>query len=164
MQLKPGTKLQNGKYEIVKTQGQGGFGITYLAEQVVLHRKVAIKEFFMKEYCERDGSTSHVTLGATAGSKELVARFREKFIREAQMIAGLEHPNIVKIHDVFEENGTAYYVMEYLEGDSLSERVKKKGPLLESEALKYIHEVGRHYLIFMARTACILTLSHQIFL
>ena len=142
MQLKPGTKLQNGKYEIIKTLGQGGFGITYLAEQVALHRKVAIKEFFMKEYCERDETTKLVTLGTSSGSKELVARFRAKFIREAQMIAGLEHPNIVKIHDVFEENGTAYYVMEFLEGESLSDRVKETGPLPEKEALKYIRQVG----------------------
>ena len=142
MQLKPGSKLQNGKYEILRVLGQGGFGITYLAEQVALHRKVAVKEFFMKEYCERDESTSYVTLGATAGSKELVARFRTKFIREAQMIAALEHPHIVKIHDVFEENGTAYYVMEFLEGDALSDKVKKSGPLPEEEALKYIRQVG----------------------
>lgn len=141
MQLKPGITLQNGKYEILRVLGQGGFGITYLAEQVALHRKVAVKEFFMKEYCEREGSTSHVTLG-TSGSKELVEKFRAKFIREAQMIAGLEHPHIVKIHDVFEENGTAYYVMEYLEGDSLSDRVKKDGPLPEEEALKYVRQVG----------------------
>lgn len=68
MQLNPGTKLQNGKYEIVRTLGQGGFGITYLAEQVALHRKVAIKEFFMKDYCNRDTSTSIVTLGTTDGN------------------------------------------------------------------------------------------------
>ena len=142
MQLKPGSNLQSGKYEILRVLGQGGFGITYLAEQVALHRKVAVKEFFMKEYCERDESTSYVTLGATAGSKELVARFRTKFIREAQMIAALEHPHIVKIHDVFEENGTAYYVMEFLEGDALSDKVKKSGPLPEEEALKYIRQVG----------------------
>lgn len=142
MQLNPGTILQNGKYEIVRTLGQGGFGITYLAEQVALHRKVAIKEFFMKDYCNRDTSTSIVTLGTTDGNKDLVSRFRTKFVREAQMIAALEQPHIVKIHDVFEENGTAYYVMEYLEGDSLADRVKKNGLLPEAEALKYIHQVG----------------------
>ena len=142
MQLIPETKLQNGKYTILRTLGQGGFGITYLAEQVALHRKVAIKEFFMKEYCDRDETTSHVTLGTSVGSKELVARFRDKFVREAQIIAELEHPNIVKIFDVFEENGTAYYVMEFLNGDSLSERVKKNGPLPEGEALKYIRQVA----------------------
>ena len=142
MQLKPESTLQNGKYRIIQTLGQGGFGITYLAEQVALHRKVAVKEFFMKEYCDRDETTSHVTLGTSAGSKELVSRFRTKFTREAQMIAELEHPNIVKIHDIFEENGTAYYVMEFLNGDSLWEKVKKNGPLPEKEALKYIRQVA----------------------
>ena len=132
MQLKPGSKLQNGKYEIVRTLGQGGFGITYEAEQVALHRRVAIKEFFMKDYCDRDESTSHVTLGTSSGSKELVVKFRTKFVREAQMIASQDHPHIVKIYDVFEENGTAYYVMEFLEGGSLADLVKKEGPLISS--------------------------------
>ena len=116
MQLKPGSKLQNGKYEIIRTLGQGGFGITYVAEQVALNREVAIKEFFMKEYCERDDSTSQVMLGTTAGNRDLVTKFREKFVREARMIARLDHPNVVKIYDVFEENGTAYYVMQFLAG------------------------------------------------
>lgn len=141
-ELRKGSLLQGGKYRIEKVLGQGGFGITYLAEQVVLHRKVAIKEFFMKEYCERDDSTSQVTLGTTSGSKDLVLRFRGKFIREAQMIASLEHPNIVKIHDIFEENGTAYYVMPYLGSESLSDQVKKNGSLPERDALRYIRQVS----------------------
>ena len=140
--LIPGSVLQGGKYEICRTLGQGGFGITYLAEQVALHRKVAIKEFFMKEYCARDGATG-VTLGATVGSRDLVERFLKKFLREAQMIASLDHPNIVKIHDVFEENGTAYYVMEFFEGESLMDKVKESGPLSEEEALRYIRQVAR---------------------
>ena len=88
--LQSGATLQDGKYRIVQILGQGGFGITYEAEQVALNRRVAIKEFFMKEYCERDGSTSHVTLG-TSGSKDLVSKFRAKFVREAQMIAAFNH-------------------------------------------------------------------------
>ena len=134
--------LQGGKYQIIKTLGQGGFGITYEAEQVALHRRVAIKEFFMKDYCDRDSTTSHVTLGTSEGSKELVERFRSKFIREAQMIAGLDDPHIIKIHDIFEENGTAYYVMAFLDGGSLSDLVKKNGPLPENQAVSYIKQVG----------------------
>ena len=141
MQLKPGTKLQGGKYEIVRTLGQGGFGITYKAEQVLLHREVAVKEFFMKDCCERDLSTSHVSVG-TGSQRELVRKFREKFLREAQMIAALDNPHIVKIHDVFEENGTAYYVMENLPGGSLTDKVKKEGPLSEAQAEKYIRQVA----------------------
>ena len=70
--LQRGAFLQGGKYKILQTLGQGGFGVTYEAEQVALHRRVAIKEFFMKEYCDRDSTTSHVTLGSSEGSKELV--------------------------------------------------------------------------------------------
>ncbi len=140
-QLKISTLLQGGKYRIEKVLGQGGFGITYLATQVVLNRKVAIKEFFMKEYCNRDAETSHVTIPSD-GSKEFVARFRQKFIKEAQTIAGLNHPHIIRIHDVFEENDTAYYVMEYHDNGSLSELVKQHGALPEAEALRYIREVA----------------------
>ena len=140
-ELNVGTYLQNGKYRIIGMLGQGGFGITYLAVQSGLERKVAIKEFFMKDLCNRDGSTSHVTLG-TEGSRETVARFREKFLKEARNIARLNHPHIVRIHDIFEENGTAYYVMEYAEGGSLADLVRSKGCLSESDATSYILQVA----------------------
>lgn len=141
MQLKPGTKLQGGKIEIIRTLGQGGFGITYEAEQVLLGRKYALKEFFMKDCCERDDATSFVTVG-TGSQRNLVEKFRGKFIREARMMAGLDHPHIVRVLDVFEENGTAYYVMENLPGGSLSDKVKKDGPLSEDLAEKYIRQVA----------------------
>lgn len=128
MQLHPNSLLQGGKYKIESVLGQGGFGITYLGWQTRLNRRVAIKEFFMKEYCNRNADTSHITIG-TEGSRELVARFQQKFIKEAQSIAGLNHPNIIRIHDVFEENDTAYYVMEYIEGGSLQEYVTRYGAL-----------------------------------
>ena len=141
MQLKPDTLLQGGKYRIIRTLGQGGFGITYEAEQVLLRRSVAVKEFFMKDCCERDETTSRVTVG-TGSQRALVEKFRGKFIREAQMIAGMEHSNIVRVTDVFEENGTAYYVMDYLPGGSLADKVKKNGPLSEAKAEEYIRQVA----------------------
>lgn len=141
MQLKPGTELQNGKYRIVKTLGQGGFGITYQAEQVALKKIVAIKEFFMRECCERDSESDVVRVG-TGGQRALVVKFRGKFVREAQMIAGFDHPNIVKVTDVFEENGTAYYVMENLPAGSLAEKVTKQGPFTEKQALVYVYQVA----------------------
>ncbi len=67
MQLIEGTLLQEGKYRIEGILGQGGFGITYLGWQTRLNRRVAIKEFFMKEYCNRNADTSHITIG-TEGS------------------------------------------------------------------------------------------------
>jgi len=101
--------LQGGKYKIKQVLGQGGFGITYLAEQPMLGRKIAIKEFFMKEHCNRDGSTGVVSV-PSVGSSELVSRFKDKFLKEASTIASMSHRNIVPIYDIFEENGTAYYV------------------------------------------------------
>ena len=138
--LKEGSLLQGGKYKIDSTLGQGGFGITYLATQVLLDRKVAVKEFFMKEYCNRDADTSFVSV-PSEGSRDLVDRFRAKFIREARMIASLSNPHIVKIHDVFEENGTAYYVMEYMPGGSLKEKAGEAG-LPASQACSYSRQIS----------------------
>ena len=139
--LRKNTILQGGKYTIISILGQGGFGITYLGVQSGLDRKVAIKEFFIREMCERDDSTNHVTLG-TEGSRETVDMYRQKFLKEARSIAQLNHPNIVRIIDVFEENGTAYYVMEYAEGGSLKDKVKEKGSLSEAVATRYIIQVA----------------------
>ena len=139
--LRADSTLQSGKYRIIKKLGQGGFGITYLAENTLLEGKVAIKEFFFKEYCERDDSTSCVTI-PKSGNREIVERFKQKFIKEARTIFRLNHPNIVRIHDVFEENGTAYYVMEYIEGESLGDMVKRRGAIPEAEALGYVKDAA----------------------
>ena len=141
MHLPVGKILKNGEYKIEKVLGQGGFGITYLAEQTGLGRKVALKEFFMQEHCNRDADTAQVSV-PSVGSKELVERFRQKFLKEARMIASFDNGNIIKIHYVFEENGTAYYVMEYLEGKSLKAMVEEDGALAESIAVKYIRQVA----------------------
>ena len=138
-----GKTLQNGKYEIKRILGQGGFGITYEGLQAGLGRKVAIKEFFMKDFCERDEGTSQVSVVGTDGNRTLVERFKEKFIKEAQMIAGLEDvPHIIRIYDIFQENGTAYYVMQFIEGGSLDSRVKKDGALNESTVIGYIKQMA----------------------
>jgi serine/threonine protein kinase len=141
-QLPVGTTLQSGKYRIEKVLGQGGFGITYLAEHTVLDRKVAIKEFFFKEYCDRQRGTSGVVFGTTGTNSELVERFKQKFLKEAKTIARLNHPNIVSILDIFTENGTAYYVMEYISGKSLDDVVKEEGAVTEGRAVNYIRQVG----------------------
>ena len=148
MTLQQDYTLQDGKYRILKVLGQGGFGITYLAIQVRLDRKVAIKEFFMKDFCERNETTRQVTLG-TAGSRETVNSCRKKFLKEAKHIAKLDHPNIIRIIDVFDENSTSYYVMEYIEGGSLDNKLGTTGLSMSdatryilqvAEALKYIHK------------------------
>ena len=139
--LRVNSMLQGGKYRIIEKLGQGGFGITYLAENTLLLGKVAIKEFFFKEYCDRDDSTSRVTI-PTSGNREIVERFKQKFIKEARTIFSLNHPNIVRILDVFEENGTAYYVMDYIEGESLGDMVKRRGAIPEAEALGYVKDAA----------------------
>ncbi|MBR6649018.1 MAG: protein kinase [Bacteroidaceae bacterium] len=140
MQLKENTLLKNGDYRIIRHLGQGGFGITYLAEQVGLGRRVVIKEFFMREYCDRDSSSTRITMG-TSGARDTVASFLRKFLKEARNIASLRHANIIAIHDVFEENDTAYYVMEYHSGGSLGSLVSN-GAFSEERALRYIRQVA----------------------
>ena len=141
MQLTDGTLLQGGKYKIESVLGQGGFGITYLASQVQLGRKVCIKEFFFKQFCERDAATSHVTLG-TKSNRELVDKFMQKFVKEARTISQLDHQNIIRIHDIFEENNTAYYVMEYHSSGSLGNLLKDKRALSEADAVRYITQIA----------------------
>ena len=140
MNLHEGSLLQGGRYRIEKVLGQGGFGITYLGVQTNLEAKVAIKEFFMKDLCNRDSNTSQVTVGSV-GSRETVDSFRQKFIKEARNIFRLKHRHIIPVIDVFEENGTAYYVMEHIGGGSLADKVRG-GALPEEEAVRYTRQVA----------------------
>lgn len=134
--------LRHDTYRIERVLGQGGFGITYLATDLNLDRPVAIKEFFPQDYCDRELTTSHVSLG-TQSSADFVNRLKVKFLKEARNIAKFDNQGIIKIHAAFEENNTAYYVMDYIEGESLSDMVKKNGPLSQEKALKYISQVGK---------------------
>ena len=134
MSLSVNTFLQDGKYRIVRFISSGGFGCTYEAEHVMFCKRVAIKEFFAKDFCNRDEETAFVTVGTTS-KKGLVEKLKKKFIDEARSIFDLHHPGIVRVTDVFEENGTAYYVMDYIEGKSLQDIVNEEGVLPESRAL-----------------------------
>ncbi|MBQ8493767.1 MAG: protein kinase [Alistipes sp.] len=140
-ELRPGTTLKNSSYRIISVLGQGGFGITYLAEQVLINRKVCIKEFFPKDYYRRDVDTQMASPVAES-FREMMEQFKVKFLKEARAIASLTHPNIVGIFDLFEENGTAYYAMEYVEGESLYDIIKSKGRLDEATAREYIGHVA----------------------
>ena len=140
--LQPNTTLQGGKYRIERVLGQGGFGITYLAEQVSLSRKVAIKELFIggegQAINDRRGNQVVVTNSANQASFN---QQKEKFKKEALRLANLNHPNLVKVHEFFEENGTAYYVMDYIEGESLRTKLNREGVLSESHVLKYLQQL-----------------------
>ena len=139
--LRTGSLLQGGKYRIRETLGRGGFGITYLAVQESLHRRVAIKEFFMTPYCERNAGTSEVSVSST-GIKTTVDTARRKFVKEAQTIAALDDERVIRIYDIFEENGTAYYVMEYIAGGSLADLVRSRGRLPQPEAVGYACQIA----------------------
>ena len=141
MELKSQTILQGGRYVIHGVLGRGGFGVTYLAEQVMAKRRVCIKEFFPKDYYTRGDDTRSLML-ASQGFAASMNRYKEKFVKEAQTIAALDHRNIIPIYDVFEENNTAYYVMEYIDGESLSDVIKCRGALAEGDAVEYIRQAA----------------------
>lgn len=141
MNLREGTILQDGKYRIVRFINSGGFGCTYEAEHTLLRKRLAIKEFFVKDFCNRDEATGHVSVG-TQGKQALVAKLKRKFIEEAKVLSRLHHKGIVSVTDVFEENGTAYYVMDYIDGCSLGDIHKREGALSEARALGYIRQVA----------------------
>lgn len=135
----------HGIYRIESVLGQGSFGVTYLAEHVYLEKKVAIKEFFMKEVNSR-GEDGSVT-GMTDGS--LSYNYCRKFQKEATNLSQLDNPNIVRVTDMFAENGTFYYVMDYIEGQNLNDYVKTHHVGIDegisiikdvADALIYMHE------------------------
>ena len=137
----PIQSLQDGKYRIESLLGSGGFGNTYLATQTALGRKVAIKEFYMKEYCDREANTSRVIV-PTEGSRLIVDKYKNKFLKEAQMISSLENEHIIHIYDIFQENDTVYYVMDYISGGSLKDKIDSAGAMDEQSALKYVLQVA----------------------
>ena len=144
MNLKTGHQLAGGRYRVERVLGQGGFGITYEARDTKFKsrvKSVAIKEFFVKDFCNREQETNRIIV-ATQSKVELVEKLRNKFIDEANALFELEHPGIVRVTDTFEENGTAYYVMEYINGSSLSTIIETEGPLNENKALGYIRQAA----------------------
>lgn len=150
MYLKANTLLQRGRYRIIRFISSGGFGCTYEAIFTPLNKRVAIKEFFVENFCNRDAVSSRVSV-ATQSKVDLVAKLKKKFLQEANAIAGFNHSNIVRVSDIFEENGTAYYVMDYINGKSLHERLNSTGALSEAVALKYIRQVANALLYVHSR-------------
>ena len=140
--LQPNTTLQGGKYRIERVLGQGGFGITYLATQVSSNRQVAIKELFIggsgQAINDRRGNQVVVTNSA---NQQSFNQQKAKFKKEALRLENLNHPNLVKVHEFFEENGTAYYVMDYIEGESLRTKLNREGLLSENLVLKYLQQL-----------------------
>lgn len=145
--LKQGTILNSGirKYRIIKVLGQGGFGITYLASgevqvgNVKTEAPFAIKEHFPSEHCLRNGEE---VLPKENNSADYSCS-KASFISEANRLhmLGTKNENIVSVNEVFEANGTAYYVMQYINGISLLSYVKDKGKLTYTEALSLLSPI-----------------------
>ena len=151
MNLPDGYFLQENKYQLTHTIGQGGFGITYLGvwntevkgELGTIKTKVpiCIKEYFFKDYCYREKNSHAVRVHSETGEK-LFEKFKEKLIKEANILSAVHHPHIVNVLEVFEENNTAYIIMEYIKGCSLKYMLDKEEVLPENKVLKYTHQIG----------------------
>ena len=136
-----GTTLQMGKYRIDRYLASGGFGNTYLARNVNLDKPMVIKEFFMRGITGRDMDSGCRVTVTLSENKPLYDKQLKKFRREAQRIYDLNHKNIVRVHDLFDENDTSYYVMDFIEGESLSTRLKRQGPLDENEVRALLPQI-----------------------
>lgn len=138
--LQVGTIL-HGTYKIESYLSSGGFGNTYLAKNIEFDETYAIKEFFVKGVCQRDGNSTTISV-SNAENANSFEQQREKFKKEARRLRSLSNPHIVKVYDLFEENGTAYYVMDYVDGENLSARLKRtNAPLAESAVRNYLNQI-----------------------
>ena len=158
--LPPGTLLRDGAYKIDYALGQGGFGITYRGFSILFDEPVAIKEFFPQTLAIRESDTGRLMVPTTEASS--FGRWQERFLREGRMLRQLSqprsHPHVVQVKDLFEGKGTAYMVMELIDGISLAETLEQrpKRQLREDEvqrimsglvdALSAVHEQGIYHL------------------
>jgi serine/threonine protein kinase len=136
-QLSSGHLLYN-RYSIQKTLGQGGFGITYLAYDQKLEQEVCIKELFISGNSTRG---ANMTVQSQGNSSFSFQEFIDRFLQEARQLARFQHPNIVRVIDIFQENNTAYTVMEFVNGETLKERIQRTGALEEKEAMLLINQL-----------------------
>lgn len=152
MFLRHGTLLAD-RYRVGRVLGRpGGFGITYLAWDVHLQQRVAIKEYLPRELANRD--TDRLTVSVhTADERGTFEAGREQFLREARIVAGLNHPNIVRVLSYFNAHGTAYLVMDYYEGLSMGDYLATVSSVLDPvvavgiiepvlEGLAFVHQHG----------------------
>ena len=132
-QLPMGTVLRQ-QYMVGKCLGKGGFGITYLGWDLHLDIPVAIKEYYPNSIVNRDATHNPALTGVASNMTELYVSTRQRFLREAKVLAKLRNiPNIVQVHNFFEENNTAYIVMEYVRGIDLRRYMNMRGGRLSVE-------------------------------
>ena len=151
--LRPGTIL-NGKYAVGTVLGQGGFGITYVGWDLALENKVAVKEYFPSAQVTRSLSTSGTLQWYNTESARVARESgKEMFLKEARKMSRVsEIPQVVRVRDLFQQNETAYIVMDFIEGKTLKDHLKKTGPLSWErareiflpaiEAMKRVHKAG----------------------
>lgn len=138
--LHVGTFL-HGTYRIDRYLSSGGFGNTYVATNIQFGEQYAIKEFFMRGISQRDNNNTTVSVSNT-DNRDTFASQLEKFKKEARRLRKLNNEHIVRVHDLFEENGTAYYVMDYIDGENLSDRLRRTGkPLPEAEVMQFLPQI-----------------------
>lgn len=152
--LPAGTRLgENGRYRIDSGLGDGGFAKTYVATDLSTSRRIAIKELFIKGLCGRVQNSTEVSV-LIADNQEVFDKHRRKFHVEAERLKTFDNPHIVRVHDFFEQNGTSYYVMDYIEGNNLKDILDQRhSPLPVAEvrrllvqlldALECIHAGGQ---------------------
>jgi len=129
-----GALLAQGRYTVGRVLGRGAFGVTYLAWDPRLRRRVAVKEFLPIDVAGR--STDRRSVQAHSHGQESVFEYaRDRFRLEARLVSQLDHPNIIRILDFFPDNGTEYMVMEYFPGETLGEYMHRNGRIPESAAI-----------------------------
>ena len=139
--LPKGTLLLNGKYRIEAYLASGGFGNTYVATDLAFDERVAVKELFVKGICGRNASTGEVCVSLSENRISFDAH-REKFRKEARRIRKLNSRHVVKVRDLFDDNDTSYYVMDFIDGESLSARLhREQRPLTEAEVCSLLPQV-----------------------
>ena len=150
--LRPGTIL-HGKYLVGKVLGQGGFGITYIGFDLVLQRKVAIKEYFPSAHVTRTHGSTELQWYATAQARDARNKGKEMILKEARKMSRVSSvPLVVQVLDLFEDNETAYIIMDYIQGETLMSAIRNRGPmswetvrdllLPVAETLGKVHEAG----------------------
>ena len=140
--LLPGTIL-NEKFYVGEALGEGGFGITYIGRDIKLDMKVAIKEFYPNGYVNRSNTISpQVNDSVTEGRRDFFEKGRERFLKEAQILAKFSgEPGVVDVRDFFEENNTAYIIMEFLDGVDLKTYLKRNGTLTPEHTIQLLMPV-----------------------
>ena len=134
--LLPHRTLLQGQHLVGRVLGRpGGFGITYLGWDLRLERRVAIKEFLPRDLAGR-GADQVSVVPHSAEDREVFLYGLEQFLREARTLAKLDHPNIVRVMQVFEANGTAYLVMEFYQGLTLAEHLERQGGRLDEDSAR----------------------------